>query len=551
MKKQLDFDSDMKNEFPETPQFIKDMIKDEVSKQVNKKNTGADILKKCACIAGICISSVAVVGGTAYAAIKAGWFNVGKNGNYGINVDVAADAQTDGQQDLAGITAGDMTADVNGTQGQTETGQNGAENITVPDVALELKYIPDGYITRGYAEDNGNGKSTAGKILISPENEDYTKPNASIYVYSLSQGYAGFKITDENITLTEELEISGNPAFYTEFSTAAAGNTQYCSSRIYILYKELNHVVEVWGWNDIEKFELMKIAENIKFTEASENEEMYRIDFAPEYMSDHVYYKSSDDELSAYQKFIDKYSTVSASAFEKNLHKKGEEVRFDGDNWALSEVDKNGSMGVRITNVDVYDNVDAVTLTKHSADIADYVGADGRLIDEELQTVKRGDGVNTVDSVISTEYAPMKFVLVTYEYTNYSNETIADYCFEPGILVRVRKENDAYVMYTNNTPQRQDNNVEIVGKHYSDSGNPSYWLGSSTNANNHLFNIKPGETVTAYAGYFVKEQDLPYMYISLEGYEENETFGYRYVVNGKIEESGALKTGYFDIRVVE
>lgn len=536
MKNEYGFDSDIKKEFPETPQFIKDMIKDEVSKQVNKKNTGAEILKKCACIAGICISSAAIVGGTAYAATKAGWFNVGRNGDYAINVDVATDASMQ------------ENTDINNTQGQ-EKASDSTGNITIPQVALELKYIPDGYMTIGYAEENGTKKSTASKILIAPESQNYSLPNASIYVYSLTQGYENFKITDDNITLTEELEISENPAFYTEFSTAGASAGQYCSSRIYILYPKLNHVVEVWGWNDIEKSQLMKIAENIKLTEALENEEMYRLDYVPEYEADHVYYQSSDDEITAYKQFVDRYSTVTASAFEKNLHKKGEEVRFDGDKWALSGVNKDGSMGVRIAGVGVYDNVDAVTPTKYCSDIADYIGTDGRLIDEELQTVKRGDGVNTVDSVISTEYAPMKFVLVTYEYTNYSNEAIEDYCFEPGTLVRVRKENDAYVMYTNNTPEIQDNGVEIVGRYYSDGGNADYWLGSAANSNNHLFNIKPGETVTAYAGYFVKEQDLPYMYLSLEGYEDNQAFGYRYVTNGDVGESNALKTGYFDIRV--
>ena len=531
---------DMQNEYPEMPQDIKDMIQREVDAQINKKSSlfnkkeqveNNKKIFRYAKVAGFTLAAVLAVGGTSYAATKIFKINIEKNGNYGADISVS-----------------------------TETGTSTeSEEVIVPEIALELKNLPDGYVTmEGYQDFDADGNvSNCSKIIITKENYDMSEANAGLYVYSLPEGYENFNVHDKYVTATDEIELTDGFASYIEIDKNAG--IWDVTSKIYAIYPELNHMVEIAGFNDISKEDMIAIANAIDITNASEKDDKYYVEADQLLPGDEPVYTYTDEVVAnnsdnnSQDDYYSKYGVVNKTEFESNLHQIGEEVRFSYkiENFLQEVVSEDGDFGVKITDVKVCDNVDEAVMHKYCEALDNNIGADGKLIPENIQYIKYGDGIDTKNEVVKTETKNMKFVLVTMEYTNYSGGNNLSFCFSPGYLIRAKEDGGNLVAYSNKS-KIEDGIDDVVGEFYSDNGSAAYWYnGVDGNQNNNIENFCEGETRTVYSGFFVAEDELSDMYLEIFNVkEDNRVFGYF-----TIEENGekkvispALECGFFDIR---
>lgn len=545
--------NNMKNEFPEMPQDIKDMIQREVSAQIKKDDSVETIdnlrnkkasndannskIRKnsysVAKVAGFALAAVLAVGGTSYAATKLYKMSVDKIGNFGAEISVSTEEGT-----------------TNNSEG----------TVTIPEIALELVNLPEGFVPmQGYQMLNTEGTTfNESKIIISKENYDLSEESARLFVYSLPKGYENFSVHDKNVKSSEEFKLSNGFATYMEYEVVKnSGDEMQLTSKIYAVYPEFNHMIEIAGFNNISKEALEAIANAINITEASLKNENFKTDatrFESEDDLVYVYNEVSDADISsekdAYKAWVEKYGTVDKAEFESALHKIGDEVRYSYDAYGVEYLDENGNFGIKITDVKVSDNIDGTVSSIYNQGLDNNIDENGKLIPEKLQYVKCGDGIDAVDEVIKTETKDMKFVLVTMEYTNYSGSDCYEFLFDPGFMIRAKDNGDTLTAYNNNT------NLEVgidkvVGEYYSDSGLPDYWYnGVDGNQKNYIMNFKEGETRTVYAGFFVAEEDLPNMYLEiLRPVSDNEVFGYYINANDLTEVVCAtLEVGFFDIR---
>lgn len=520
---------DMQNEYPEMPQDIKDMIQREVDAQINKKEQDGNNQKvfRYAKVAGFALAAVLAVGGTSYAATKLLKMNIEKNGNYGADISVSTET---------GIS--------------TESGE-----VIVPEVALEIGQLPDGYVTmQGYQAMDAEGKIfNSNKIIITKENYDMDEEHATLYVFSLPEGYENFNAHDKFVTATDEIELDNGFASYVEMEVY--DEIWDVTSKMYVIYPELNHMVEIAGSNDISKEDMIAIAKAIDITKASEKDANYYVEaeiLLPDYDPVYTYTDEIVARLSNDDEIYSKYGVVNKAEFESNLHQIGEEVRFSYEKGTFREVvSEDGDFGLKITDVKISDNVDDAFMHKYSQSLDNNIGEDGKLIPENIQYIKYGDGIDTKDEVVKTETKNMKFVFITMEYTNYTGGNNYSLCFEPGVLLRAKEDGENLVAYSNKS-KIEDGIDNVVGEFYSDNGYAVYWYnGVDGTEKNSIENFNEGETRTVYSGFFVAEDELSDMYLEIfNAIEDNRCFGFDTKVENDEEKvsSPALECGFFDIR---
>lgn len=504
----------IKNEYPSMPQEIRDMIETEVKAQMENKTTidsGKNYNKKPimkyikAASVGLVLGAVTV--GGCVTAHQLHMLSSQKTGNYSVAVKME-----------------------NGS-GSADTVNNNAKSseIIIPKVSMEITGQPKGITFSGLEE--GSGKILAYK-------DGKSSPAASIYVFSLTDGSESFNITDKNVLNTEELSINGNPVSYLDLSYVNS-DSQQTTSKIYMVFPKLNHMVMIYGLDGIEKEEMLSLAKGIKLSKADDGAEAVchamplkagETPFAS--TTDSEVFESEDGTAAEDKTF------ASSEEFLSNLHKIGDEVSIENDTEKVT---------VKLNSVKVCSNLSEVPsgLYDHpfGADIKNKCDDEGNFISEELQYVNRGNGVDSVDEVVKNETVKEKLVVIAFEYTNKSDTDISEYCFNPGELVTVRKSNGGYEIYNYDSLAKQAGVDAVIGKNYNNNGICNGWdNGGGNTRKNEIVDFKAGETRTVYSAFFVNTDQLSDIYLDiLSGFEYNGAFGY-----GDYNEP--LEAGYFDIR---
>lgn len=503
----------LKDIYPETPDDIKDMIKKTVDEQIQitKPKKSHRYIK----VAGICAGVVFAVSGTAYAAKLLSELNVEKVGNYGAEISVSTTTDTDAE-------------------------------IEVPEIAFEFKNLPEGYAANGYqcqySGDNfDHPVYNESKILITDEAFSYDK-YASMYIFSLPDGYENFKVLDTYVASTENFELPNGYGVYLEFSAEGIVKWNF-SSKMYLLYPELNHMIELISY-DINKEDMFAIAQSIDITKASEKPDNFytvttelRKDDVPycvyteNFASDNV----SLNNIESAREQSETYGVIDKAEFKKSVHRIGEELRFS-QRIAYNNKpykDENGMFGIRVTDVSVSDQ-----------------NPDGtKVLPETLNYIRYGDGIDSANEIVKTETIDMKFVLVTLDITNYSGGTLSNYCLNTGILLRAKEDGDTLRLYDHNSSP--EDGIDIIsGVNYNDTGSPAYiFNGVDLKEKNNIFNFSEGDTRTVNIGFYVAEDELSDMYLELIwATEDNLSFGYIKDSDGNYSSPALENGGFFDIR---
>lgn len=477
---------DMEEEFPKMPMDMRAMVEREVEKQIKttssvqyKKRKGMARKTFVAALVAVMALGTTVFAGVVY------HMHSESVGKYAVQI------KSDGDS-----AEGDSAA--------------GAASYEIPAVKMETGYLPENMI-----------EVEEGKYCY--EDAVY-EGGVSLCFYRMDTGDGQFDMIENNVLSREDITLGEYDGVYMEVSTSNE-NMVFFNKRIYVAYTDVHYVMEMFAAQDVTKDEALKIAEGIKLVPAT-NGDSETIVSAYDWSS-YLASLKEDEERGSTEEFS---NTTATKASMVNTHTVGE-------SFSVSYED----LMVKVADVQVADEISLLDESYIDDDmrkeLQDETDADGVLLPAKINYIKYGDGVNTIDEIVDSRETPQKLVYITVEYTNNGTSELSDVLFSGG-LIRIKENGDQMVIYNGEQPGQEDDwdAAKLTGAAMHREMF-YYDVHSGTRGNNYIPSIQPGETVTVHMGWIVPEEELGYLYLSLD------PFGGYYEFSDHV-----LGTGYVDIR---
>lgn len=484
-----------KDEFSQTPEFIKSMIKQEVEKHVNedgrntvlfekevRRNIRGKRIKKAAAI--VLITTMAF-GTTVYAASRLYKMYTSNEGKYAIK-----------------------------TQIEKKEGAESQKEYVIPKVKLETTYLPENMIEQESGKFGYRDTPYEGGI--------------SMVFYRMDLGDDAFEVLDKNILTSEEIQVNGHDGVYLELMALNDGNIAF-DKWIYVSYPEVHHVMQIYVGSNVSKEEAIKTAEGVRLTAVDDVEK--------------------ENLVSAldWSSFITSYNIQEGNGLTETFGMRIKATTDDmknshlvGDMFSLnnSNIDGKDELKVKVTNVEVLDHINILDEKYVDSQLKNETDKNGKLLPTAINYIKKGDGINFVDEVVATREIPQKLVYVTAEYTNTSDRILENILYF-GSIIKIGKNGNEFYIYQGEKPSKNDEWDSTVNSGYSAHGSemPYSDVQGGSNNKNYITRLNAGETATIHMAFVVTEEELPYLYLNLDGtgscYEFSDT---------------GLEIGYVDIR---
>lgn len=474
----------LKQDFPEMPEELRAMIEGEVQKQIGTvKQTGKKriiMIKRSlvAAAAAVMLLSTTIFAGVIYQMRSEA---VGK---YGVNVKGLEATSAEPVQDFASVR-------------------------------MEVSYLPDGMI------ETEDGKYSYQDALY--------QGGVSICFYDMDTTDAEFEMLTKNVIKSETIQVGNYDGIYLELQGAEEISF---NQRIYVAYPDFHYVMELFAASDVSKQEALKIAEGIRLLPDTSGAEkgLVRAYSWSEYLA------SQKEDLQEEQ-IVSDVVWQDASVL-KNTHTVGEAF------WAYTKEEREhetlGQLKIKVTDVQISDRADLLNPSGLDADLKKELekelDTEGKLLPAQINYIKYGNGIDTLNTVVDSREVPQKLVYITAEYTNVGEETLPEVLFM-GSLVRIQEEGNRIKMYNGEEPKAGD-----AWDAAQTAGAAHYWemwyydVHGGERGNNYITDLKPSETKTVHMAWIVPEEELEYLYLSFDTYGCYE-FSER-----------ALEIGYVDIR---
>ena len=455
---------ELKNDFPDIPDFIHDMIQEEVEKQVNSSNITPmqrksklnRSISRVAAAAAVCIIATSTV---AYAGTKLYHMYLEKQGNYGTLTTIKSDENS--------------------------------EDVKLPEeiheISVTSNYIPEGM------------EWTVGRYKLGYK-DALDKAGITIDTVLMDKKSLDKSLLDRNVIESENHVFGSYDGIYLKYNTINGENS--FDQRIYLLCSEEYRVLTLYIGNTISKEEAYKFAENLVITE--EDEMIKTADMIT--WSDII-------EPTVYADKID------VTNGQLSVRQIGE--AFNLDSYAE---DNNGNnittdkVTACVDKVQIADNLQLLDSDKIPKAWKTAVDANGKLVQNHLSYIKKGDGVNNLDSVVREENMDQKLLFLTVTYTNTSEEEL-NHMLYLGTLIALSKQDDGtYTVYMPGTEAGEDydyytsDGVAKTAEMTYSSVQDDYGEGK-----NYIPSIKPGESVQVNMAWIVNEKDIKNLYLNLNG----------------------------------
>lgn len=456
---------ELKNDFPDIPDFVHDMIQEEVEKQVNSSNITPmqrksklnRSISRVAAAAAVCIIATSTV---AYAGTKLYHMYLEKQGNYGTLTTIKSDENS--------------------------------EDVKLPEeiheISVTSNYIPEGM------------EWTVGRYKLGYK-DALDKAGITIDTVLMDKKSLDKSLLDRNVIESENHVFGSYDGIYLKYNTINGENS--FDQRIYLLCPEEYRVLTLYIGNTISKEEAYKFAENLVITE--EDEMIKTADMIT--WSDII-------EPTVYADKID----VTTNG-QLPIRQIGE--AFNLDSYAE---DNNGNnittdkVTACVDKVQIADNLQLLDSDKIPKAWKTAVDANGKLVQNHLSYIKKGDGVNNLDSVVREENMDQKLLFLTVTYTNTSEEEL-NHMLYLGTLIALSKQDDGtYTVYMPGTEAGEDydyytsDGVAKTAEMTYCSVQDDYGKGK-----NYIPSIKPGESVQVNMAWIVNEKDIKNLYLNLNG----------------------------------
>ena len=471
---------DMKNNIPETPEFIHVMIQNEVDRQLQgttiiqipkkrKKWNGARV----AAAAMVCVLATSTA---AYAGVKMYRMYVKKQGDYSVKT---------------GITSENKLADL---------------PAQIHDIDFKTGYIPDGmkWVDEShleYPQSKRMGGFSFASVLL--DNDDLNQV-----------------LENKNVVESEERTFGKYEGVYLKYNNLKTEKGTF-DQRIYLFCPDKYRVITIYIGDDVSKDDAVKVAENLEITENDkmmETAKMYTWsdEVNPNVETgDEMVTSVSEDKLKVYK--IGEDFTLSASGEDK-----------DGNNIV------NDKISAHVDSVQTADDLKLLNGADLPEEWKNVIDSNGKLVKNKVSCIKSGDGVNSVDQVIKTENVNQKLVYATVTYTNNSDKEIKHMLYI-GNLALIHHENGEYHIY--NAMEQSGNGYDRVswdGVAHTAEMTYSSVREDYGNGGNYISSLKPGESIQVNMAWIVNEDNLADMYLNLDGE------GSAYDFNGGMLEAGVV-----------
>ena len=341
---------DMKNDIPETPDFIHNMIQNEVAKQLadnkvtNLRRRKRWTAPKVAAVAAACALAVSTA---VYAGVNLYHWFLEKQGSYGVSVK---------------IDAGDAA-------------KKTALPDEVPEVDLSAKYVPE-------------GMSWIDEYHLQYPEHDMTGGFSFSFVL-LDKNDLGQVVQDQNVIDSEERTFGKYQGIYLKYNSITESGA--LNQRIYLVCPDLYRVLMIYIGDDVSKDEAIKVAENLVI---EGNTTMVKTAGLPTWSGEMISEKTEDDN-----------DEISTSVNEKKLpiYQIGDTFDLDviGENTNGEYLEK--TISAKVDSVQISDDLQLLDPDKIPQEWAEAIDADGKLSTNTLNYVKSGDGIDSLDEIVKSE----------------------------------------------------------------------------------------------------------------------------------------------------
>lgn len=481
----------MEQEFPKMPQSMRDMIEKEVEKQVKVTPQKGYFSLKKAVVASL--AATFVLGTTIFAGTKLYRMSSSPQGNYGR---MTAIEKTDGTENTG------KTDD----QASQLTAQNATQNVAP--VAMKLSYLPDGM--KETEEGKYSYEQTPGQGGI------------SIVFYQMDTGDESFGMQDDYVTESENIQVGNHDGVYEKMQNIVGDDSAF-DQMIYVTYPEYHYVMQMYVGHDVTKEEACKVAEGIILAPSEELADGTVI--SPYNWSDY------EDAMAENSGEDEALKTTATAEEMKNLHKIGEEFAVTGEADGESQ-----NLRIKVTDVKVTDDVAILDPVFMDRDMLD-VDENGKLLPDTISYIKAGDGINTLDEVISSREVPRKLVYVTLEYTNAGETDLKDVLFFDSVM-KIREKDGVYEICGGEQPKEGDvwDTVQADSSSLEHGEEMAYYdVTGGERGNNYFGSIKAGETKILHVGFVVDEDALPYLYLNTGTSGSSYTFTEQDLAQGLVD----------------
>ena len=461
----------MNRDFPNMPERMRQMIEQEVEKQLAKpdgipmkRKSGRHMPKKRLAVA--VAAATLALGTTVFAGVIYGLKN-NQLGKYAYETKLE---RQDGTQDSAVSAADEQHY-----------------------VKIQASYLPDGMVQTEEGKYNyrdGRGGVTFG-------------------CYYMDTGDTSFEKLSYNVTEKEDLKVNGRDGVYLKTVLDAYNQS------LYVTCPEEHLVLEMLISSDVSKEEALKIAQGVTVTPTKET------------TGDDVllcYNWSSYLEAEKANALAEESTDSVEMTFPKKLLEKAESI------GAIMDMKNNGleklpGLTAKVTDVQVSDNKNILPDGMLDADASTAFDENGNIKSSTLSYIREGDGVDTLDRVVKTEKSENKLVYVTIEYTNTGKETLTDIMYNGMIRLLESKGDQASVWHRElETPTAGDEWDYVLEEGLMLTAEVgAYDIHGGERGNNYIDTLKPGETVTVHAAFAVPADKLGEMYLNLDNTGDTES----------------------------
>ena len=450
---------DIKKDMPKTPEFIHQMICEEVNKQL-QNDSGTAILQKkrkkykwssmrvAAVVAALLgVSTIAYAGSGLYR------MYLEKQGRYRVDTGISADSDY-------------------------------ALPEKIHDIKIETAYIPEGmeWVDEhrlAYPETPNLGGFSFSSVLL--DSDDFGKI-----------------LTDTGVVESEERTFGSRTGVYLQYQDLEQDGS--FNQRIYLLCPEEYRVVILYIGDDVQKEDAIKVAENLSISETDAVMET--------------------KDLYTWSNFIEPETEWSESVTE--IPQKDLQIFEVGDTLNITGTgeDEAGEylsfddISVTADSVQVADDLSLLDENLIPEEWKEAIGEDRKLVQNTLSYIRSGDGVETLDEVVKTESVRQKLVYVTVTYQN-NTDTAINHMLYIGSLMRLKQENGKYQIYSHSG----DGYDYIRGDSVASAMEITYFSQKEAygNGGNYISSLKPGERVQVAMAWIVNESDLGNIYLNLCG----------------------------------
>ena len=472
----------MKNDIPETPDFIHKMIQNEVAKQmgdtkvVNRQRRKRWTAPKVAAVAAACTLAVSTA---AYAGVNLYHWFLEKQGAYGVAVKIDADSAA-------------------------------KETVLpdeVPEVDLFARYIP-------------KGMSWNDDYHLQYPGYDQTGGFSFAFVL-LDKNDLGQVVQDQNVVDSEARTFGKYQGVYLKYNSITKSGS--FNQRIYLACPDLYRVLKIYIGDDVSKEDAIKVAENLVLSESTTMVKTAGLLTWSEDMTAERLEVENDEMLT--------------SVKEKKLpiYQVGDTFKLDVTGEDTNGEYLTGTISAKVDSIRIADDLQLLDPGKIPEKWTEAVDSDGKLLTNTLNYVKAGDGIDSLDEIVRSEEVKQKLVYATVTYTNDSDEEI-DHMLYLGSLLTMTRENGKVQIYVS-AEQAGDGYDRITWDGAAHTGEMVYYSVSENygNGGNYISSIKPGESVQLNMAWIVNENDLKNLYLNVNGDGAAYEFSENIMKNGLVE----------------